>query len=310
MLKANEAASPLVLDSGNALFRNAGTATEADRARAAFIFEVMGRLGTRAMAVGQRDLSAGTAYLEALGKKGPVRLLSANLVRGGKRVFEAGTVVEVAGVRVGLVGLSAPGPIAPDKDVAAGPTVPALQAALATLGPRDVTVVLAATSYADAMQLSTALPNQVDFVIQSGEFRGAQPAQRLSDTGAWLMASAQRGQALARVALSLGSGKGAFVDLSVTDRDRRQLEFLEQQVKTLEQRLASAKDRTARGQLEETLAGMKARRDVMARAAAQTVAPGARTMRLEWLTLGSDVADDPALKAEVLKIEPSYAGAH
>jgi hypothetical protein len=33
-------------------------------------------------------------------------------------------------------------------------------------------------------------------------------------------------------------------------------------------------------------------------------------MKLEWVLLDSKIADDPKLKAEVLKIDPSYSGSH
>lgn len=303
-------ANVLVLDSGNALFANAGVATEPEKARATFILSVMERLGTRVMAVGQRDLSAGLPFLEALAKSSKVKLLSANLQRGGKRVFDAGVVIDAGGVKVGIVGLTAVGPVAPDKDVSSAATLESARAALKALGPRDVTIVLAATTYADGMQLSTELKNEVDFVIQSGEFRGTQPAQRMDETAALLFASAQKGQALAKVQLVLGSAKGPFVDLSLNDRDQQQLEFLANQVKTLEDRLAVVKDKSATGDLKKTLGELKQRQKELKASLAKKVAPTAKTVKLEWVVLDQKVADDPAIKAEVLKFEPTYSGSH
>lgn len=300
----------LVLDSGNALFRNAGVATEEDKVRAAFIDDVMGRLGTRAAAVGQRDLSAGVAWLEALAKGSKVTWLSANLVRGGKPVFPSSVTLDVAGVKVAVVGLTAPGPVAPEKDVQGLPTVAAAKAAVAKLGARDLTVLLAATSYADAMQLSTELGGQVDLVIQSGEFRGTQPMQRLSEQAAMLFASAQRGQALAKATIQLGKGRGPFLDLSELERDRQQLEFLSSQVKTLEERLAKAKDAKASAQLKTTLTELQRRKKGLEADVKRKSAPATRAVKLDWFVLGQDVQDDPELKLQVLKIEPSYAGAH
>lgn len=299
----------LVLDSGNALFANAGVATEPEKARARFILGVMERLGTRAMAVGQRDLSAGLPYLEQLAKGSKVKLLSANLKRGGKPVFDAGVVLDVGGVKVGVVGVTAVGPVAPDKDVLAGPTLEAVRAALKALGPRDVTLVLAATSYADSMQLAQALKD-VDFVIQSGEYRGAQMAQRMEESSALLFASAQKGQALAKVEVKLGNGKGRFVDLTVMERDQQQLEFLDRQVKTLQDRLAKVQDKAAAGELRKTLGELRKRQQELSAGLSKKAAPSAKTVKLQWLTLGSEVKDDEALKAEVLQYEPSYSGAH
>jgi 2',3'-cyclic-nucleotide 2'-phosphodiesterase (5'-nucleotidase family) len=301
----------LVLDSGNALFANAGAATEADKARARFVFGVMERLGTRVMAVGQRDLSAGLPFLEFLAKGSKLKLLSANLEKNGKRVFDASTVVDAGGVKVAIIGLTAPGPVVPDaKDVTSTGTLAAAKKALQGLGPRDLTIVLAATSYADSMQLSQELQGQVDFVIQSGEYRGAQMAQRLDERSALLFASAQKGQALAKVEVNFGTGKGPFFDLSVVDRDQQQLDFLDAQVKTLDERLKLAKDKSATADLKRTLGDLQKRRAELKASIARQTGASSRTVKLEWVTLGSNVKDDEALKAEVLKIDPSYSGSH
>lgn len=310
MLTQLGAAHVLGLDSGNALFRNAGVASEDDKARARFVLEVMDELGTRAMAVGQRDLSAGTAFLTELVKGKKLKLLSANLRRGEQRLFDAGVVLDVGGVKVGVIGLTAPGPVVPgEPEVIAAPTVKAATEALGKLGPRDVTVVLAATSYADAAQLSTELKD-VDFVIQSGEFRGTQPPQRMRDDAALLLASGQKGQAMAKLKLSLGAGKGRFVDLNVADRDQQQLEFLRQQVQTLEDRMKAAKDKAGLAQLKGTADDLRRRVKELEATVAKKAGAGAKTAKLEWVIFGQDVADEPTLKARVLKIEPTYAGAH
>jgi hypothetical protein len=307
----NSLAGPsLVLDAGNALFRNAGVATEADKARAAFILDVMERQGTRVAAVGQRDLSAGAAWLEARAKTSKVKWLSANLMRHDKPLFDGSAVVDVAGARVAIIGLTAPGPVAPEKDVQAAPTLAAARSALERLGKRDLTIVLAATNYADALQLSVELAGQVDFVIQSGEFRGTQPMQRMANHAALVFASAQRGQALARVKVSLGAGKGPFLDLSESDRDRQQLEFVSGQVKRLEERLRLSKDQAANAELKKTIAELKAREKTLQAELAKRAGPDARTVQLDWVLLGPEVADDPKLKEEVLKYEPTYAGSH
>lgn len=311
MLKQLGAANVLGLDSGNALFRNAGVASDEDKRRARFVLTVMDELGTRAMAVGQRDLSAGSAFLVELAQGRKVKLLSANLKRGEQRLFDAGVVLDVGGVKVGVVGLTAPGPVVPsEKDLVAGPTLAAARDALGALGARDVTIVLAATTYADAAQLSTELGKDVDFVIQSGEFRGTQPPQRMNDDAALLLASGQKGQALAKLVLALGSGKGRFADLNVADRDQQQLEFLRQQVKTLEDRLKAAKDKAGAEQIKVTLGELRGRVKQVDQVVSKRVGPGARTAKLDWVVFGQDVADDAALKARVLEIEPTYAGGH
>ncbi len=306
VLDAAHGPNVLVLDAGNALFRNAGNASAADLVRARFVLEQMGTLGTKAMAVGVRDLSAGLDFLLSEAKKSPVKLLSCNLQRGGKPVFEASMIVEVAGLKLAIIGVSAPGPIvigAPD--VAAVGTVEAVRAALKKLGKHDVTLVLAASNYADSLELAQQLKGQVDFVVQSGEFRGTQPPQRVEGSDTFVFASAQKGQALGKLTFEPGKGKGPISDLTAAERDRQHLEFVKGQVATLEGRLKAAKDPKARADLERTMQSIRERQAALTKTV--SLPPGARTMKLEWVVLNSSVADDPALKAEVLKIEPTYA---
>jgi 2',3'-cyclic-nucleotide 2'-phosphodiesterase (5'-nucleotidase family) len=308
VLDGLRSANLLVLDAGNALFRNAGAATPDDLARARLLLSVMGRLGTRAMAVGARDLSGGPAFLAAQAKAANVKPLSANLTRDGRRVFEAAALVDVGGLKVGLVGVSAPGPIVTGQPAyQAGPTLPAVKAALGSLGPRALTVLLAATSAADAQQLAAQLQGQVDLVLQSGEFRGTVPPARVGESDVFVLASGQKGQALGKLELTLG-GRGPLVDLSVRQRDAQQLLFVQQQRARLEERLAAATAPQQRQDLETTLASLRQREAQLA--AVPPLAPGARTLKLDWVLLGQDVADDEAVKAEVLRVEPTYQGQH
>lgn len=297
----------LVLDAGNALYRNAGNASEADGPRARLVFDMMKRLGTRAMVVGQRDLSAGADSLLQLAAGSDVKLLSANLTRDGRPLFDAGVVLDVGGVKVGVVGVSAPGPIAPDANVTSSAPLPAAKAALAKLGKRDVTIVLAATTYADGMILARELKGLADLVIQSGEFRGTVAPQRVEDGGPLLLGSGQRGQAIGKATVTLGNGRGALIDLTVTAREREQLAFVDGQVKTLEERMAKATDKRARADFGAMLGDLKKRQAELKAAIAKTTPPGARTLDFQWLVLGQDIADEPSWKSEVLKIEPTYA---
>jgi 2',3'-cyclic-nucleotide 2'-phosphodiesterase (5'-nucleotidase family) len=300
----------LVLDSGNALFGAAGVSDQPMRERARFILDVMGRLGTRAMAVGVRDLSGGIDFLKEASAASGVKLLSANLKKDGKPVFDATATFTVGGVTVGVVGLTAPGPVPDLPGVSVEPTLPAAKAALKTLGIKDVTILLAATPYADALQLAQELKSQVDFVIQSGEFRGTQPPQRIEGGKAYVLASAQRGQALSKLELDLGPGAGAFVDLSAIERDKQQLAFVDTQIKTLDDRIAVAKDPAGTKDLKATRELLRERRKALQRTIDQQVPPKAKTMKQTWIILGADVRDDEAIKAEVLKYEPTYSGAH
>ena len=55
---------------------------------------------------------------------------------------------------------------------------------------------------------------------------------------------------------------------------------------------------------------MKARRAEQAKLVDAPVAKRARSLQNEWVVLNTGVADDAALKAEVLKVDPAYSGTH
>lgn len=259
----------------------------------------MAELGTSAMAAGARDLSAGPEFLKAQAEKAHLRVLSANL-RGAdqKQIFPASTVVNVGGVRVGLVGVTAA------SVSGAQPPVPAALAEARALRPKvDVVVVLAAIAYPDALQLSTQADEAIDFILQSNEARGAGFAQH--EGRAFVMPSGERGRAVGRLALTL-QGKGAFLDETEIDRDRQTIKGLDAQIADVKKRADAAKDAATKKQwLDNVDSFEKRKREITAQIDA---APkNGRSFGLDWATLGNDVKGDPQLQARVLKIEPSPA---
>lgn len=296
----------LVLDSGNALFRVMGGAQDDDKRRAAFVLSTMGALGTSVLGVGFRDLSAGHEFLTAEAKKAGVQLVSTNLELNGKPAFARSVIVERGGVKVAVLVASGSGAVPGVPGLIGMPSLPALREELKRLPARDVTVLVSAAGYEEAMALANELSGQVDVVLQSGEFRGTVPPQKVKD--AFLLASGQRGQALGKLSLVLGGTKGPFTDLNEAARDQELLTNLDAQLKSLDERLKLATDAEGKKALQSLRADMKKRRDEQAKRA--KLPAGSRTLKLDWLLLGTDVTDDEALKAEVLKIEPTYSGLH
>lgn len=296
---------PLVVDSGNALFRFPGPATEADKPRAALVLSTMGALKTKVMAVGQRDLAAGVSFLTDAAKQAKVQLVSTNLEQAGSPAFSRSVVLEHRGVKVAFLSVSGVGPVPAVEALIGVEPIAALKAELARLPKRDLTVLLAAGGYTEAMSIADTLPGVFDLVIQSGEFRGTVPPQLIRDT--YLLASGQRGQAVAAVELVLGPGK-RFADLNEANRDSELLANLDAQLATLDGRVKAATDAAAKRDLGALRAQMKTRRDEQA--ARVKTALGGKTLKLDWMLLGQDVKDDEAIKAEVLKVEPTYAGNH
>lgn len=101
----------LLLDGGSALYPinekiKPEEMPEAQR-KAALIVEAYNRMGYAAMAVGPHDLVGGLDHLLELRKAAKFKMLSANLADAdGKLYFDPHTVIEVAGVRVGVFGLT------------------------------------------------------------------------------------------------------------------------------------------------------------------------------------------------------------
>ncbi len=277
------------------------------KTRARFVLSTMAKLGTKVMAAGPRDLSAGAGFLKTEAKKAGIVVLSANLREGDAPVFDGSATLTVNGVKVALIGLTNPGPQPAFATLTATPTLEAVKTELAKLPRRDLTVILAATSYADAQMLATELKGRVDVVIQSGEFRGTQPPQNFDPV--YVLASGQKGQSVAKLELAL-DGTGPIVDRGQSDLAKQQLDFIDLQLRSLGDRLKLATDTQAMADLKRMIDEMKVRRDEQAATANAPIAKGARSLKQEWIVLDSKVADDAALKAEVLKIDPAYSGTH
>jgi len=293
-----------VLDAGNALFRAPGLTDASAKTRAAFVMKQMGALGTKAMAPGVKDLNLGLAFLTAQAKASGVKLLSANLMKGDQLAFDAAAVFPVGQVKVGVIGLSPEGPVGDVKGEALAASV---EKALPKVKDADVRVVLAAVTYDASLKLAEALGSKVDFIIQSDGGRGALPAQKAHDN--FVLPSGVKGQQVGRLDVSV-KGPGPLVDEAGTGKAQEQLAFLDRQLDVLDQRIKLTRDPSGRRALKETTDQLRRRRDEVKKEADAAQVKGARAFRFEWEALDSRVPDEPAMKAKVLKIEPTYSGTH
>lgn len=101
----------LLLDGGSAFFpiNKRLKPTEISEAfrKAELITEAYNRMGYSAMAIGPYDIITGLENLKKLEKKSRFRMLSANFVdKNNELLFEPHAIFEVAGVRVGVIGLT------------------------------------------------------------------------------------------------------------------------------------------------------------------------------------------------------------
>ncbi|MFT3837285.1 MAG: hypothetical protein QM723_09850 [Myxococcaceae bacterium] len=299
-----------LLDAGNALFHVEGVDDALSETRAKLVLQTMGKLGTQAMVASSRDLNAGTKFLKTEAAKAKLKVLSANLRENDQPVFDGSAIVTVGSVKLGVVGLSAPGPVSNHPELKGIELAPAARTELEKLkGKVDLLVLLVSAHTADAMKLAQDLKDVApDVIIQSGEARGGL-APQLLDSGSWLVGAGQKGQALGKLELKL-DGKGPFHDLGEQKREQESLSHLDSQLKQLDERKAKITDPKVMEQFNKTYSDVKARRDEQKTRASASLAPDARTLNLEWLVLDQTVPDDPAIKAEVLKVDPAYAGSH
>ena len=102
----------LLLDGGSAFFRIGSRVKDTERDEAVrmakLIVKTYNRMGYRAMAVGPFDLAAGLDALLELQKNAKFQMLSANFAdkKSGELYFKPHTILEIEGVRVGVIGLT------------------------------------------------------------------------------------------------------------------------------------------------------------------------------------------------------------
>ena len=227
-----------------------------------------------------------------------MKVLSANLTRNGKKLFEPSTVLTEGALRIGVVGV---GPALASLDnqpgVVGTPPIPAAIAEARKLaGKVDLVIVLAALPLEEVLQLSKEAGDSVDLIFHSGDSK--RPTVPRRDYSNFLIASGHRGQMVVSVALDL-SGEGPLVDSAELARAEQTLALLEQQ-------LAEARQRN----FQESIKGLEERKTQVRATLEGLRGRKGRTLALTTLPLGPGVADDAALKARVEKLEPPGSVAH
>lgn len=100
----------LVVDAGNVLFRKAPT-SQARRKEALLKVDVLlgayGEMGYSAVNIGEKDLTLGIGFLDEVAKRAKFPFISANLIdrKTRKTVFRPFVTEEIAGIKIGIIGL-------------------------------------------------------------------------------------------------------------------------------------------------------------------------------------------------------------
>ncbi|RMG19459.1 MAG: hypothetical protein D6729_05170 [Deltaproteobacteria bacterium] len=226
----------LVLDAGEALFPSPEPPTDDDRTRAQAIVEAMATMDYAAMGVGPRDLADGGALL----RKAPFPVLSANLLDPqGHPAFAATQVVEVGGLRFGLLGLSTADPTEAEAraylraKLTADDPVRAAARWVPKLAPKvDRVVVLGTLSPPEARRVASAVPGiDLMLVARSGRFTTA--GERVGST--LIYEAGSKGQILLRLDL-LYRGEGPLGDAVLQKQAEEALQAFDQRAQHLEAR--------------------------------------------------------------------------
>jgi 2',3'-cyclic-nucleotide 2'-phosphodiesterase (5'-nucleotidase family) len=224
-----EADATLVLDAGDlflpplADFRegNRPDASEVGR-RARLLAAAYGRIGTTAVLPGERDLAIGVPLLRQLAKQFRVPLVATNLYgRDGKRLFDADTIVDAAGVKIGIFGVSAPPGL---DDVAAFAAagiearepVTAARDAVASLRTRGAKIVVALVHLGDAKTNRGFLRSVsgIDWAVLGHSGLNLDVPEKIGD--ALMLEAMTKGKNVGRVDLHVVNGS-----LALTDRGER-----------------------------------------------------------------------------------------
>jgi 2',3'-cyclic-nucleotide 2'-phosphodiesterase (5'-nucleotidase family) len=214
-----DADAVLIVDAGD-LFAPADPARDAgDSERGARLMaEVTVRAGLTAFTPGERDLALGVSALRRVAAAAGLPITTANLYGSdGQRLFEADRLVDAAGVKVGLFGVSAPAtPADAARWRAAGIEVrdpaDAAREAVRSLRARGAAVVVALVHVgapAESRRLVAAVDG-IDWVVLGHSGLNLEAPEKVG--GARLLEAMSEGRDLGRLDLHLVGDGLAFAD--------------------------------------------------------------------------------------------------
>lgn len=163
----------LTLDGGNLLFKHdtINPKQEAqEKLTAETIVEAYNLIDYQAVAVGNKDLIAGTPYLQELAKKAKFAWVSANLVAktSKKPLFKANATFKVGAIKVGVIGLTGQLPLAAADQADLLPWEEVLPRLVAKVAKRHQLVILLSNlPAAENQRIAEAYAN-IHLIIQSG----------------------------------------------------------------------------------------------------------------------------------------------
>ncbi len=315
-----------LVDAGDAL---AATHTlgparrEGALATAKFIVDQYAAEHLDVLALGDRDLGLGRRTLAELaaGAKFPFVATNVFEVGGEKAAFADRALIERDGLKVLFLGLVSPssarmaeGALREDK-LRVGEPIAAVKAVLAGT-KADLVVVLSQLTPNEERELAEAVP-EVRLIL-GGDAMGARPS--LEPVGQALGAEgSQKGKHIGVVTITLDAPTGlagALVDPTRRVQLERKQADAARRVASLEKRLADAKARVPTAGppppievYERQLAGARAELQLAQAGledASALVPAGGNPVLFELVEMGTKVADEPAVKAQVDAFRAKY----
>jgi 2',3'-cyclic-nucleotide 2'-phosphodiesterase (5'-nucleotidase family) len=273
-----EADAALVLDAGDLFLPQRGNyadgklpdAGEIER-RAKLLAGSYARIGMTAVLPGERDLIIGLPLLRRLAKQQHLPLLASNLYgRDGKRLFDADKVVDAAGVKIGIFGVSAP-PSAEDAaaykaaGIDARDPLAAARAEVSALRARGARIVVAMVHVGDGNEnrkLVSAVPG-IDWAVLGHSGMNLELPEKAGS--ARMLEAMMKGRHVGRLDLHVVADDLAFVDRG----ERAQLETIvadhKSQLTEYDKRLGESDPATMRDYYEQR------RKEIEAAIARETV---------------------------------------
>ena len=275
---------------------------EADRARqelrADLILREMAGMGYDGLVPGERDLAFGLDRLRKASKDLKLPLLSANLVPvTGDNPFVGHVEVKAGELDICAVGVNGVGDYGPEV-TRTDPSAAALrELATFTRSPCDLRIVLAHMDRAELDKLLKEAPG-FDAAIVGHQGQQFQPQRSGEIT---IFGDGAKGRAVGEIHLGIadGSTSGPLYDRGEADRLHDSEKQLQKQIDDLKKRIDTTPE-AARANSQRSLEMLQSRlKDTRSKLPEAEHKRDPRVYSFEWVNLGTDVADVPALKAEV-----------
>ena len=237
----------LILDAGNSLFKARGSPSTGEREKARLIAMAYQRMGYQAVNVGSYDLAAGIEFLRKLQQEVHLPLVSANLLdeKGGKPVFKTHMVLDVDGMRVGLLGLTSDAHhdegVTPERYFISDP-LPTAKTVVAELAKEcDIIVGLSNLGSFKAYAELTQEVKDFQFIFGSGERKSYHQTIRSDGrSNTLLFQTYPKGQYLGRVDLKVVKGSRDFMNPSRKIHLERQMRSIQRQLELYRNRMGRA----------------------------------------------------------------------